>query len=58
MTDASENEDLVRRVLDAVPARSYALGALLSLLRVEASEDVPTACVSCERRPVLRVNPR
>jgi hypothetical protein len=58
MTDATQNEDLVRRILDAVPARSYALGALLSLLRVEASEDVPTACVSCERRPVLRVNPR
>jgi hypothetical protein len=58
VTDANENDDLVRRVLDTVPARSYALGALLSLLRVEASEDVPTACVSCERRPVLRVNPR
>ncbi len=58
MTDASNNDDLVRHVLDAVPARSYALGALLSLLRVEASEEVPTACVSCERRPVLSVNPR
>ena len=57
MSLASENDDLVRRVLDAVPARSHALDALLSLFRVEASEDVPTACVSCERRPVLRVNP-
>ena len=57
MTPA-EGDVLVRRVLDAVPARSHALGALLSLFRVEASTEVPTACVSCERRPVLRVNPR
>ena len=57
MSRNTDGDDLVRRVLDAVPARSHALGALLSLFRVEASEDVPTACVSCERRPVLRVNP-
>ena len=57
MTATAEAHDLVRRVLDAVPARSHALGALLQLFRVEASDDVPTACVSCERRPVLRVNP-
>ncbi len=56
MTPAA-SDDLVRRVLDCVPARSHALGALLSLFRVEASEEVPTACVTCERRPVLRVNP-
>jgi hypothetical protein len=58
MTAARPTDDLVRRVLDAVPARSHALGALLALFRVEASEDVPTACVTCEHRPVLRVNPR
>ena len=58
MTATADAEALVRRVLDAVPARSHALGALLQLFRVEATEDVPTACVSCERRPVLRVNPR
>ena len=58
MTATAEGGALVRRVLDAVPARSHVLGALLELFRVEASEDVPTACVSCERRPVLRVNPR
>ena len=58
MTVTPEAGGLVRRVLDAVPARSHALGALLQLFRVEASEEVPTACVSCERRPVLRVNPR
>ena len=58
MTTTADAEALVRRVLDAVPARSHALGALLQLFRIEATEDVPTACVSCERRPVLRVNPR
>jgi hypothetical protein len=57
MSATAEAHDLVRRVLDAVPARSHALGALLQLFRVEASPDVPTACVSCERRPVLRINP-
>ena len=57
MTHAAASDELVRRVLDAVPARSHALGALLSLFRVEASTAVPTACVTCERRPVLRVNP-
>ena len=50
--------DLVRRVLDVVPARSYSMNALLRLFRVEATESVDTASVSCERRPVLRVNPR
>ena len=58
MTALAGSDVLVRRVLDAVPARSHALGALLQLFRVEASLEVPTACVTCERRPVLRVNPR
>ena len=56
MTTAADR--LVTRVLGVVPARSHAVGALLQLFRVEVTEDVPTACVSCERRPVLRVNPR
>ncbi len=53
----TDDEILVHRVLNAVPARSYAMNALLSLLRVEASRDVPTAAISCERSPVLRINP-
>ena len=53
----TDDEILVHRVLNAVPARSYAMNALLSLLRVEVSRDVPTAAISCERSPVLRVNP-
>ena len=51
------DESLVRRVLEAVPAGAYEMNALLSLVRVEASAEVETAAVSCEARPVLRVNP-
>ena len=54
----TEADALVRRVLDVVPARTHAMAALLQLFRVEATTAVPTASVSCERRPVLRVNPR
>ena len=52
-----EDDDLAIRILNAVPARSYAMNALLSLLSIEATGDVPTAAVSCTARPVLRVNP-
>lgn len=48
---------LVGRVLNAMPAGGYEMHAFLSLLSVEATADVPTASVSCERRPVLRLNP-
>lgn len=54
----TEADALVRRVLDVVPARTHAIAALLQLFRVETTTGVPTASVSCERRPVLRVNPR
>jgi hypothetical protein len=53
----SESHDIIRRVLDAVPAGSYAINALLSLVRIDVSRKVPTAAVSCERRPVLFINP-
>lgn len=53
----TEEQLLIHRVLNAVPARSYAMNGLLSLLRIEVSREVPTAAVSCERRPVLRINP-
>jgi hypothetical protein len=52
-----QDHEIIRRVLDAVPARSYELHALLSLVRVEITRRVPTAAVSCERRPVLLINP-
>jgi hypothetical protein len=53
----TDTDLIVRRVLDAVPAGSYAMTALLSLLRVEVTRSVPTAAVSCKRRPVLMINP-
>lgn len=54
---ASNESMLVHRILNAIPAASYAMNALLSLLRVEVTDAVATAAVTCERRPVLRVNP-
>ncbi len=48
---------IVQRVLDAVPARSYEMNALLSLSRIEVTGDVPTAAVTCQRRPRLLLNP-
>ncbi len=58
-TEATETgrASLAMRILDAVPAASHEMTALLGLLRIEESREVPTASVSCERQPVLRVNP-
>ena len=49
--------DLTARVLNAILAGAYEINALLSLLRIEETDTVKTASVSCERRPVLRINP-
>jgi hypothetical protein len=49
--------DLATRVLNAIPAGAYEMTSLLSLLRIEETDAVATASVSCERRPVLRINP-
>src|SRR6188474_1810475 len=49
--------ELETRVLNAIPAGAFEMNALLSLLRIEETEAVPSACVSCTRRPVLRINP-
>jgi len=49
--------DLTARVLNAIPAGAFEMNALLSLLRIDETDAVPTASVSCERRPVLRINP-
>lgn len=51
------NETLALRLLNALPAGAYEVTALLGLLRIEESRDVPTAAVTCERRPVLKLNP-
>lgn len=58
MTGAQEDGGgLARRLLEAIPATSYEMGALLGLLRVEETREVPTAAITCEKRPVLKVNP-
>ena len=49
--------ELETRVLNAIPAGAFEMNALLTLLRIEETDSVPSASVSCERRPVLRINP-
>jgi hypothetical protein len=58
MSPNRDHEALLERLLDVVPARSHEIGALLQLFRIEVTGHVASASVSCERRPVLRVNPR
>src|SRR5688572_6165173 len=48
---------LADRILDCFPSESYALIALLKLLDIEESRDVPTAAVECRMQPRLLVNP-
>src|SRR5436190_2911334 len=49
--------ELATRVLNAIPAAAFEMNAMLSLLRIEETESVATASVSCTRRLVLRINP-
>jgi hypothetical protein len=48
---------LRHRILNAVPAGGYEMAALLSLLKIEETRSIPTACVSTGRRPVFLINP-
>ena len=41
------SRDLAERILDCFPGGSYALSALLRLMDIEASCEVPTAAVEC-----------
>jgi hypothetical protein len=50
-------EPLAERILDAFPSGSYALSALLRLMDIVESSDVPTAAVECRSEPRLLVNP-
>jgi hypothetical protein len=50
-------EDLAERILDAFPSGSYALSALLRLMDIVESTEVPTAAVECRVQPRLLVNP-
>lgn len=48
---------LAERILDAFPSASYSLSALLRLLDIVESTDVPTAAVECRIQPRLLINP-
>ena len=45
------------RILDSFPSGSYALGALLRLMDIAESDEVPTAAVECQLQPRLLINP-
>jgi hypothetical protein len=49
--------DLAERILDAFPAGHYGLTALLRLLEVVETTEVPTAAVEVALQPRLKINP-
>jgi hypothetical protein len=44
-------------MLDSFPSGSYALSALLRLMDIAESDEVPTAAVECKLQPRLLINP-
>ena len=50
-------ESLAERILDSFPSGSYALSALLRLMDIVESTNVPTAAVECRVQPRLLMNP-
>ena len=50
-------DDLLATVLTTAGMHTRALDALLTVSRVEWSEEVSTACIDCCERPRLRLNP-
>lgn len=55
---ADPTRPLAERVLDSFPAGSYALHALLQVLEIVETEDVPTAATECRTQPRMLINPR
>ena len=51
------HQPIAERILDAFPSGSYALSALLRLMDIVESTEVPTAAVECRAQPRLLVNP-
>lgn len=45
------------RIYNVVPAATWQMEELLSLLDITADESIPSACVDCATRPRLRLNP-
>jgi len=48
---------IAERILDAFPSGSYALSALLRLMDIVETSEVPTAAVECKEQPRLLINP-
>ena len=55
--NAPLHQPIADRILDAFPSGSYALSALLRLMDIVESTEVPTAAVECRAQPRLLVNP-
>ena len=45
------------RIYNVVPAATWQMEELLSLLDIVLDDSIPTACVDCNARPRLRLNP-
>lgn len=52
----TDEEQIVARILDVVPPRSFELATFFSLFRVRFSDAVATACVTCGNAPELLLN--
>jgi hypothetical protein len=48
---------IAERILDCFPSGSYAVSALLRLLDIVESREIPTAAVECRVQPRLLINP-
>jgi hypothetical protein len=55
---SSPQSPIAERILDTFPSGSYALSALLRLMDIVETTDVPTAAVECLIQPRLLVNPQ
>ncbi len=54
----SSSRDLAARIWSAFPVTQQAFAKLLGLLEIEATTDVPTACVTFGARSRMRINPQ
>lgn len=58
MSSLAQPRPIAERILDSFPSGSYALHALLQVLEIVESEEVPTAATECRLQPRMLVNPR
>ncbi|MDA1008915.1 MAG: hypothetical protein O2800_07970, partial [Planctomycetota bacterium] len=55
--DARAHRGLIDDVMNSIPASQFGMDALLRLVAVEETTDVPSACVSCGEYSTLKINP-